>query len=53
MRDNKNSVQALDTITVWTKNSYEYVKMIASLRRLERLVPGQDGYIVTQLGCLC
>jgi hypothetical protein len=50
MRDSKVSAQAWDTVTTWTRNSYDYEVIIESLRRLERPIPGQGGHIVTNLG---
>ena len=50
LRDSKISAQAWDTVTTWTKNSYDYQTIIGALRRLERPIPGQGGHIVTNSG---
>ena len=49
LRDCKISTTAWDTITTWTKSSYDYTVIISSLRRLERPVPGHGGHTVTGL----
>ena len=49
LRDSKISATAWDTITTWTKSSYDYNTVIASLRRLERPAPGHGGHTSTGL----
>ena len=50
LRDSKISAIAWDTITTWTKSSYDYTMVIWSLRRLVRPVPGRGGHTSIGIG---